>query len=76
MHEIVSWDPSSIFFASSFTQKMPESSYAMHYPILMLKKYNIKILSEVDRINKKLRILFQFSSDTPGSITGTKLTIS
>ena len=54
MHEIVSWDRSSIFFASSFTQKMPESSYAMHYPILMLKKYNIKILSEVDRINKKL----------------------
>ena len=55
-------DPSTIFLATSFTQKMPEGSDSMYSSILMLEniyiiyinQYDIIILPEVDRIHKKL----------------------
>ena len=49
-------DPSTLFLATSFTQKMPEDSDSMYSSILVLETYGIIILPEVDRIHKKLQI--------------------
>ena len=54
-------DPSAIFLATSFTQKMPEKFYVSLHSICW-KTYDTIILPEVDRIRKKLWTLFQFSS--------------
>ena len=53
----VSGDPSAIFLATSFTQKIPESSDSKFLCIplfLFWKIYDTLILPEVDRILKKL----------------------
>ena len=65
-------DPSTIFLATTFIQKMPEGSDSMYSSILMLETYDFIILTEVDRIHMKIVNLFQFSSGPRGPIIGKK----
>ena len=53
-----------------------ESSDSMYFSISMLENMIIIILTELERIYKKLWIFLQLCSSSPGPIIGTKFTIS
>ena len=53
-----------------------ESSASMYFSIFMLENMIIIILTELERIYKKLWIFLQLCSNSPGPIIGTKFTIS
>ena len=56
MHKMSPGDPSTIFVAASFTQKMPERLDSIIPPFWCQKAYDNIILAEVVRIHKKLWI--------------------
>ena len=72
----VSDDPSTIFLATSFTQKMPESSDSMYYSILMLENIWYHHFTWRSPNSQEYVNLFQFSSGPRGPTNGRKLTIS
>ena len=53
-----------------------ESSASIYFSIFMLENMIIIILTELERIYKKLWIFLQLFSSSPGPIIGTKFTIS
>ena len=69
-------DPSTIFLATSFTQRMPEISVSMYPSILMLGDiWNYHFTLSGPNLQEIVN-LFQFSSGPRGPTIGTKFTIS
>ena len=69
-------DPSTIFLATSFTLKIPESSDSKHSSISMLENIWCHHFTSSVPNSQEIVNLFQFSSDLWGPTNEKKLTIS
>ena len=69
-------DPTAIFLATNFTQKMPESSGSMYSSILMLENIWYHHFTWSGPNSQEIVNFFQFSSGPRGSSIRTKFSIS
>ena len=69
-------DPNSIFLATSYGQKMPESSYSMYSSFFVLENIRYHHFTWNGPISQEIANLLQFSSGPRGPTIGTKFMIS